>query len=328
MNASSFREFLVIFASPFVLEFGDIAFMKIGVVGIGDICRKAYLPVLAAQRGIELVLCTRNRETLAEVSEQYRIAKITNSLDELVRYGIDAAFVHTATVSHPEVVRHLLEHNIHVYVDKPIAYHYKDTEALADLSFRKKCILMTGFNRRYAPLVRRLREKGVPDIVIIQKNRVSLPGRPRHFILDDFIHVVDTLRYLARHDRPDFTVKYRMEDGQLYSIVLHLTNTPATAIGVMNRDSGMSEEVIEYMTPGNKYIVRDLVSISHQHNNHETAEKANDWEPTLRKRGFYDIVERFLKCVKSGEDTSAETRDALITHRMCEELVEAVESGK
>ncbi|HEY8513491.1 MAG TPA: Gfo/Idh/MocA family oxidoreductase [Cyclobacteriaceae bacterium] len=302
--------------------------MKIGVVGIGDICRKAYLPVLAAQRGIELVLCTRNQETLTAVSEQYRIARVTNSLDELVRLGIDAAFVHTSTESHPDVVRHLLDHNVHVYVDKPIAYHYKDTEALADLSFRKNRILMTGFNRRYAPLVRRLRETGVPDIVIVQKNRVSLPGLPRHFILDDFIHVVDTVRYLARHDSPDFSVKYRTVDGKLHSIVLHLTGTPVTAIGIMNRDSGMTEEVIEFMTPGNKYIVRDLVNISHQHDNHETAEKANDWEPTLRKRGFYDIVEHFLACVKNGEDTSAETRDALVTHRMCEQLVEAVESGK
>ncbi|MFO7256865.1 MAG: Gfo/Idh/MocA family oxidoreductase [Bacteroidota bacterium] len=301
--------------------------MKIGVVGIGDICRKAYLPVLAAQRGIELFLCTRNRQTLAEVSERYRIARATNSLDELVQSGIDAAFVHTTTNSHPEVVRHLLEHNVHVYVDKPIAYHYQDTEALADLSFRKKRILMTGFNRRYAPLVRRLRDSGVPDIVIIQKNRVSLPGLPRQFILDDFIHVVDTLRYLARHNQPDFTVKYRMEEGKLHSIILQLTGTSVTAIGIMNRDSGMSEEVIEFMTPGNKYIVRDLVSISHQTGNSETAEKSDDWEPTLRKRGFYDIVEQFLSYVKKGEDTSADTRDALITHRICEDLVEAVASN-
>ena len=50
--------------------------MKIGIVGIGDICRKAYLPVISAHRGIELVLCTRNRETLAEVSEQYRIERV------------------------------------------------------------------------------------------------------------------------------------------------------------------------------------------------------------------------------------------------------------
>ena len=301
--------------------------MKIGIVGIGDICRKAYLPVISAHRGIELVLCTRNRETLAEVSEQYRIERVAYSLDQLVQSGIRAAFVHTTTDSHPEVVRYLLDHDIHVYVDKPIAYHYADTEALADLSFRKKRILMTGFNRRYAPLIRRLRDTGTPDIVLIQKNRVSLPGAPRAFILDDFIHVVDTLRFLARHDSLDYTLKYRMDRGQLLSVVLHLTGSPVAAIGMMNRDSGMSEEIIEFMMPGNKYIVKDLVSLFHQHDNQETEEKDDDWEPTLRKRGFYDIIEHFLACVENEADTTAETKDALVTHRMCEVLVEAVTAG-
>lgn len=302
--------------------------MKIGIVGIGDICRKAYLPVLAAQRGIDLVLCTRNRETLAEVSKQYRIAQATDSLRDLVGFGIDAAFVHTATASHPEVVRYLLEHDIHVYVDKPIAYHYADTEALADLSFRKKRILMTGFNRRYAPLVRRLRETGIPDIVLIQKNRVSLPGPARQFIFDDFIHVVDTLRFLSGHDSLDFTLKYRMEEGQLLSMALQLIGSPVTAIGIMNRDSGKSEEVIEFMTPGNKYIVRDLLSFFHQHNNRETEEKADDWEPTLQKRGFVDIIEHFLTCVKKDTDTTIDTRDSLVTHKICEGLVEAIDNRR
>jgi virulence factor len=302
--------------------------MKIGIVGIGDICRRAYLPVLGARRGIELVLCTRNKETLADVSKQYRITQATGSLDELVRSGISAAFVHTATVSHPEIVRYLLEHGIHVYVDKPIAYHYSDAEALADLSFQKNRILMTGFNRRYAPLIRRLRKEGTPDIVLIQKNRVSLPGEPRTFIFDDFIHVVDTLRFLARNEGHDFVLKCRIDDGQLLSVVIQLTGSKVAAIGIMNRDSGKSEEVIEFMTPGNKYIVRDLVSLSRQHDNRETAEKTDDWESTLRKRGFYDIIEHFLSSVERGEDISVETRDALITHRMCEDVVEAVFSRR
>lgn len=302
--------------------------MKIGVVGIGDICRKAYLPVLGNYAGIELVLCTRSSKTLAEVSDRCRIARVADSLEELVRSGINAAFVHTATVSHPEIVRYLLDHNIHVYVDKPIAYRYTDVEELAELSFRKRRILMTGFNRRYAPLIRQLRQTVPPDIVIIQKNRVSLPAEPRQFIFDDFIHVVDTLRFLAGHDRPDFTVKYRSERGQLLRIVIQLTGSPVTAIGIMNRDSGMSEEVIEFMTPGNKYIVKDLVSLTWQRDNQKITGKADDWEPTLRKRGFYDIIEHFLSSVARQDDMTAETRDALITHKMCEALVEAVASGQ
>lgn len=300
--------------------------MKIGVVGIGDICQKAYLPVLGTIGGIELFLCTRNRERLSEVSRKYRIGRTAHSLDQLVEAGISAAFVHTATSSHPEVVRYLLDHDIHVYVDKPIAYHYAQAEELAELSFRKKKILMTGFNRRYAPLIRRLREKGTPDIVLIQKNRVALPGEPRQFIFDDFIHVVDTLRFLARHDGLDFTLNYRSEQGQLLHVVLHLAGSPA-AIGMMNRDSGKSEEVVEFMTPGNKYMVRDLVSLSRQHDNREVAEKSDDWESTLRKRGFYDAVEHFLACVARDEDMSAVTRDSLITHQICENIVDAIASG-
>lgn len=185
---------------------------------------------------------------------------------------------------------------------------------------------MTGFNRRYAPLIRRVQEMAVPDIVLIQKNRVTLPGLPRTFIFDDFIHVVDTLRFLARHDTPDFTLKYRMGDGQLLSVVIQLTGSPTAAIGIMNRDSGKSEELIEVMTPGNKYVVRDLISLAHQHDNLETTEKVNDWEPTLHTRGFRNIIEHFLACVEQGTDTTAETRDSLITHKICEALVEAMTS--
>lgn len=38
--------------------------MRIGIIGIGDICKKAYLPVLTAMANIELVLCTRNTKTI------------------------------------------------------------------------------------------------------------------------------------------------------------------------------------------------------------------------------------------------------------------------
>ncbi|WP_243145997.1 hypothetical protein [Clostridium chromiireducens] len=47
--------------------------MKIGIIGLGDIAKKAYLPVLSEKEGIELVLCTRNTDTLNRLSKKYRI---------------------------------------------------------------------------------------------------------------------------------------------------------------------------------------------------------------------------------------------------------------
>jgi len=301
--------------------------MKIGVIGVGDICQKAYLPVLSIREGVDLLLCTRNRDTLMKVSERYRISSYTHSIQELVDRGIDAAFVHTATSSHAAIVRLLLSNGIPVYVDKPIAYHYEEAEELAELCARKNTIMMVGFNRRYAPLIQRLRQNGDPDIVLMQKNRLFLPGVPRTFIFDDFIHVVDTLRFLTGHNTTNFSVKGRYEDGQLFSVALELTGMDTVSIGIMNRDGGKSEEIIEFMTPGNKYIVRDLVHLSHQHDNREVAEKSDDWEPTLYKRGFYQTVDHFIGCVERNHQPASSIEDALITHRVCEEIVKELVSG-
>ncbi|MDF5607525.1 NAD(P)-binding domain-containing protein, partial [Vibrio parahaemolyticus] len=50
--------------------------MKIGIIGLGDIAQKAYLPVITQLPNIELVFCTRNPNTLESLAKQYRISEI------------------------------------------------------------------------------------------------------------------------------------------------------------------------------------------------------------------------------------------------------------
>ncbi len=47
--------------------------MKIGVIGLGDIARKAYLPVITT-RSIDIHLCSRDKEKLSTIGDQYRIS--------------------------------------------------------------------------------------------------------------------------------------------------------------------------------------------------------------------------------------------------------------
>ena len=66
--------------------------MKIGIIGLGDIAQKAYLPVLAEKEGIELVLCTRNKQTLDRLGHKYRINDTVQTVDELLeKNGLYAA---------------------------------------------------------------------------------------------------------------------------------------------------------------------------------------------------------------------------------------------
>ena len=58
--------------------------MKIGIIGLGDIAQKGYLPVLTEKENIELILCTRNINTLKKLSEKYRIKQYVQTVDELI----------------------------------------------------------------------------------------------------------------------------------------------------------------------------------------------------------------------------------------------------
>ena len=128
--------------------------MRIGVIGIGDICKKAYLPVLTTRPDIKLVLCTRNQNTLDDIKNNYRIKEGYTSIDDLIASGIDAAMIHSSTNSHFEFAKKLLKNKIPVYIDKPISYNYNESEELYNLSKIYNTKIFVGFNRRYCPKIR------------------------------------------------------------------------------------------------------------------------------------------------------------------------------
>ncbi|WP_229593303.1 Gfo/Idh/MocA family protein [Rossellomorea vietnamensis] len=240
--------------------------MKIGLIGLGDIAKKAYLPVLSEKEGIELVLCTRNSETLHTLGEKYRVEERVQTVEELIAANIDAAFVSTATEAHYEITQKLLENDIHVYIDKPISLNFRETERIVQLAKENGKIAMVGFNRRFIPKVKELKEHGKPSFLLMQKNRFAAPDKPRRFVVEDFIHVADTLRFLMDSTVKDVKVQSLKKGDLLHHLVIQLIGEDCTAVGIMNRDGGVTEEIIEFSAGHHKYIVDSLVETTHYHN--------------------------------------------------------------
>ncbi|MEV4474405.1 Gfo/Idh/MocA family oxidoreductase [Nonomuraea sp. NPDC049504] len=292
--------------------------MKIAMIGLGDIAEKAYLPVLAAQPALDLHLCTRNQARLDRLGDAYRIAARYTGVDEVIKAGVRAAFVHAATEAHPGIVEPLLAAGVHVYVDKPIAYTLADAERLVRLARDEDRSLMVGFNRRHAPgyaeLVAHPRR-----LVLMEKNRLNHPDTPRRAIFDDFIHVADTLRFLAPGQVTDTTIRTRVHDGLIEHIVLELSGDGFTAIGVMNRMSGASEETCEVMGDGTKRRVVNLGDVI-DYEGGERLVRRPDWVPVARQRGIEQICLEFLAAVR--EERRIDAGDALATHALCERIVE------
>ncbi|MER6689671.1 Gfo/Idh/MocA family protein [Streptomyces minutiscleroticus] len=296
--------------------------MKVGCIGLGDIARKAYLPVLGALPGIELHLHTRTPATLTEVAESLHLpaGQRHTGLDDLLGQGLDAAFVHASTAAHPEIVTRLLEAGVPTYVDKPLAYELAESERLVRLAEERDVSLAVGFNRRHAPGYAQCADHP-RELILMQKNRVGLPEVPRTLVLDDFIHVVDTLRFLVPGPVDDVSVRYRVEDGLLHHVVLQLAGDGFTALGVMNRMSGSTEEILEVSGQDRKRQVVNLSEIV-DHKGQPTVRRRGDWVPVARQRGIEQAVLAFLDAVRAGKVLSA--RDALATHELCERVVRAV----
>ncbi|MER6331386.1 Gfo/Idh/MocA family protein [Streptomyces sp. NPDC014983] len=297
--------------------------MKVGCIGLGDIAQKAYLPVLGALPGIDLHLHTRTPATLARVADGLHLppGRRHGDLDSLLAAGLDAAFVHAPTAAHPEIVTRLLEAGVPTYVDKPLAFELADSERLVALAEERGVCLFVGFNRRYAPGYAQCLEHP-RELILLQKNRVGLPEEPRSMILDDFVHVVDTLRFLAPGPIDDVTVRARVQDGLLHHVVLQLGGDGFTALGVMNRLSGSAEEILEVSGQDTKRQVLNLAEVI-DHKGQPTVRRRGDWVPVARQRGIEQAVHTFLDAVRAGQVLSA--RDALATHELCERVVRAVQ---
>ena len=68
-------------------------------------------------------------------------------------------------------------------------------------------------------------------------------------------------------DYKTLTVDSLKDESGLKNVVIKLSNKFTTAIGIMNRDNGIREETMEYMSSGKKAIVSNLTETSYFENN-------------------------------------------------------------
>lgn len=292
--------------------------MRVLMIGLGDIARKAYVPVLAARPDIELHLTSRDPVVLAEIGDAFRLAhRHTSVAAALAAARFDAALVHASTEAHPALVRLLLEQDIATFVDKPLADQFDTVEALVALAARRATPLVVGFNRRFAPDYVALRGVGA-SLITLEKHRHRQPDTPRRVVFDDFIHVVDTLLSLAPAAVRRRTIETHVVDGLLHAVTLVLAGDGFTAIGTMHRNSGLDEERLDAIGDGARRTVLNLADRIDA-SGAQTLRRRGDWVSVARQRGFDAMCDHFLTVARERRATDAAA--ILQTHALCEAIV-------
>ena len=296
--------------------------LRIGVVGLGGIAQKAWLPVLGAADGWTLQAAwSPGKEKALRICEGWRIP-YADSLEQLAAQ-CDAVFVHTSTASHFEVVSRLLNAGVHVCVDKPLADKLNEAESLVELAARRKLTLMVGFNRRFAPLYRELKtQMGSAASLRMDKHRSDSVGHDLRFtLLDDYLHVVDTALWLAGGTA-------RLSGGSLQTTAQgemlyaeHHFSTPQLEVTTsMHRRAGSQREWVQAVTDGGLYAVCDMREWQEERGQGVIMRPVPGWQTTLEQRGFVGCARHFIECVQNQTVPETAGEQALLAQRVVEKL--------
>lgn len=298
--------------------------VRIGMVGLGSIAQKAYLPVLSQETRWQLVgLFSPNQEKTREVCRQYRLAGFA-SLDALAAQ-CDAVFVHSSTASHYEVVGTLLRRGVHVYVDKPLAETLPQAEDLLALAERQGKTLMVGFNRRFAPCYRALKSQlQAPASIRVEKHRIDNvgPHAARFTLLDDYLHVVDTALWLAGKPASLQGGWIKTNEAGQLCFTEHVFSTPTSQIVTsMHRRAGSQREAVQVIDDGVIHHVDNLNDAWQENAGRETRYPVPSWQSLLEQRGFVGAVDHFVTSLEQGTAPETAGEQAILAQRMIEVML-------
>lgn len=302
--------------------------VKIGIIGLGNIAQSTYLPLLSAYEKVEIVgAFSPNVEESRRICRQYRIPYFT-TMESLVEQ-VDAVFVHSATVAHYEVVKYILNQSKHVYVDKPLVETIQEAEELLQLAEANGVKLMIGFNRRFAPAYQKLKEQLTHrdyQYLKIEKHRMGLTNQNCFdIILDDYIHLIDTICWLVGEELEISDVNLQQTAaGQLQFVsVIYQGKESKTAYlqTISHRNAGTDLESItlirdnQYMTVNNFFEVTTITD----------GITAIQPPALLRKtdyyrRGFSNIVDEFIMAILENRSIQEFTVNGVYAQKIVEQL--------
>lgn len=214
----------------------------VSVIGAGNYAGAVLIPAFKAAGARLAQIASAGGASSVHLGRKFGFAQATTDTAALIADpGTQAVVVSTRHDTHAPYVLQALAAGKHVFVEKPLALTRADLERIAAAcAAAPDRLLMVGFNRRFSPLVHKLRTllAGTPGpkAFVMTVNAGAIPAS--HWTQDPEVgggrligegcHFIDLLRHLAgapvrRHQalamdgatRDSFSLTLEFEDGSL-----------------------------------------------------------------------------------------------------------------
>lgn len=254
----------------------------VGIIGAGNFVTQFHLPHLAKLNKYYEIKAIADRDGVKakKVGQKHQVGYVTTDYqDILTDRNIDLILITTRHDSHVSLAKESLAAGKAVFVEKPMAMNQKELNELVELIKNKNLPFMVGFNRRFSPLAKRVRElteaRKNPLIIYYRMNAGYLP--PDHWvygeegggrIIGEACHIFDLFNFwtaspplnlkvtsikpksdnISYHDNIVCILEYR--DGSVANLIY-------TSLGSNN----LTKEYSEIYFDGNTLILDDYVSL-------------------------------------------------------------------
>ena len=133
--------------------------VRVGLIGAGGYATGVLVPHFKAA-GAELrAVASASGVSALNAGRRFGFERVAEGAEEVLNDSrVNLVVVATRHDTHAELARRALEGGRHVFVEKPLALTDEELEGVLEAARRGPGLLMVGFNRRFSPLARKVKE--------------------------------------------------------------------------------------------------------------------------------------------------------------------------
>ncbi len=246
--------------------------IRVGVIGCGQFMSRQHIQTIGRSPGLRLQhLADRDSERLGRVAARYEAVRTSVDWQHLVEDPeVDVVVVGVVPHLHASMARAALRNGKPVYVEKPLAESVEDCLAVQREAARRGIPVAVGFNRRFAPATRLVRQAfdaaGPPVSVsyrISDDDRIRPPEQSWKRscrLLVEIVHIFDYLAYLFRSEPESvYAREARFNDASL--IVGFENGSQATILSSSWGTMEQPKERLEAITDRAAVEMEDFVEV-------------------------------------------------------------------
>lgn len=315
--------------------------VKVGMIGAGSLANSVHYPSLAEFDDVEIAaISDLDDGKLKSTAEKYHVEKTYKDYKKMVsEVDLDAVYIIMPPHHLFDLVIHCLNSKLNVFTEKPPGVTAEQTRNMALTADKNSCLTMTGFNRRFIPIMveakRLVRERGeiLQCVATFYKNSIGA-GPYYNGAIDiltcDAVHAVDSLRWMGGDVTcvaSDVRSIYAEYHNSFNALMKH--ENGATGVLLTNWVVGKRVHTFEMHAKGiSAFVNGDDKAFIYSDNKEEPiildAKEFAGSSESNKYYGFYGESRHFIDCIKKSKMPETNFADAYKTM----ELVNSIYRGQ